>query len=244
MADRALVNAVSVRLEVAPTETPVDTLRGLLATTQDPLTKYLAAQSLTRHYRYLQKARHATFYARIALTIAPRARIGAGHYLLGVALLAQSEPREALPHFHDACDIWMHDEAPIELAWGAIAYANALLGCRTAARSFVESASPVDTRFPLYHGSLHLNSGFTYLELREPERAYAQGSLALASVTTAPSHGHKNALYLLGESASLLDRSDEARLYFDTLCRTYYPSLRFTDLLLAIRTSELVNWLA
>jgi hypothetical protein len=200
--------------------------------------------AISGRHRVSQKARHAkTFYARIALAIAPRARIGAGHYLLGVALLAQSEPREALPHFHDACDIWMHDEAPIELAWGAIAYANALLGCRTAARSFVESATPVDTRFPLYHGSLHLNIGFTYLELREPERAHAQGSLALASAR-APSHGHKNALYLLGESASLLDRSDEAHLYFDTLCRTYYPSLRFTDLLLAIRTSELVNWLA
>jgi hypothetical protein len=106
-----------------------------------------------------------------------------------------------------------------------------------------------DAGYPAcYRHEVHLSLGFSLLELEEPERAFhhAERALeALAGIDQRPRHEHKMALYLAAHAALDAGSADAGSHYADQLQGTYYPGLAgIRDLLVAVRTCGMVNWLA
>lgn len=244
LAERAQASAACVRLEIPGTKIDLVVLRRMLGASDDSITRYLAARAISGHYLKLGMARHATFYARIALAVAPANRADYAHHGLGVSLLCGSVLGDAISHLRAGCELWSAGQAPPELGWSTLAYALALAGDCRAARAVLRVASRRETQFPVYNDDIQLNLGYTWLELGEAEEARHHATRALAAILRVPSHEHKAALYLLGESAAQLGDEDEAVESFNTLCRTYYPGLHCAAMLFVLRTAPLVNWLA
>lgn len=247
---RAETNKFSLCLEMGPPYPTADPLRAVLLHSKDPLSRFLAALGLSRLYQYTKQTKKARFYARIALSIAPASRRGCAHHHLGINLLAACEYGNGAEHLRRALDLWSPEVAPITLPLSALAYASALLGRSADLRTCTEEVETLLPKLPspLYDSSVHLNLGFAALESRQFERAYLHGREALSAVITLgaiPSHDHKSALYLIGESALGEGHPKEAESFFQLLTRTYFPEdMVISDLLMSLRTAPLINWLA
>lgn len=246
---RATINLFSVSLETAQPSPPT-VARGVLLRSRDPLSRYLAAAALARFYQGRHEHRKALFYARSAIAVAPAERRSTATYTVGVSLLSAGDARGAVDHVLTSLDGWAAERAPVTLPFSVLSYGSALAGKKADARRYIRETEEVqgDTVLSIYDSSVNLNLGYAALELEDIDRAYLYGAGALLSVSQAgmtPSHEHKSALYLLGQSALDLDRRAEAEQSFRLLSRTYYPKdVDVSDLLMTLRTSAFVNWLA
>src|SRR5581483_10045212 len=94
LADLAFASLAAVQLELPNQLLMVPKLRALLGTSRSPMARYLAAQALTRHYCSQSRTRHALFYARLAVHLAPDDRYASARHTLGISLLASSAPMD------------------------------------------------------------------------------------------------------------------------------------------------------
>ncbi|HEX6199590.1 MAG TPA: hypothetical protein VF150_04940, partial [Thermoanaerobaculia bacterium] len=148
---------------------------------------------------------------------------------------------------------WPHDKAPVAVSLSSLAYLWSLVGDRAEARRAIDQTllhlGDLGRPYPpLYKDSVHLSLGFSLLEAREPERAVHHAEQALEAVLElgrVPCHEHKIALYLAGEAALDAGHEESGWHYLSHLQRNYYCGWEdLRDLLLAVRTSGMVNWLA
>jgi tetratricopeptide (TPR) repeat protein len=246
---RAKINLFSIGLEVSRPSSPA-VAREVLLQSRDPLSRYLVSSALARVYQATHQHAKALFYARAATAIAPEDRRATAAHTLGVSLLSAGDYGGAIDHILGSLDDWPHELAPVTLPLSVLSYASALLGRTADSIRYgheTEGLLPAAAS-PVYDGSVNLNLGYAALEREEADRAYLHGAEALLSVShlgQTPSHEHKSALYLLGQSALGLDRLSEAESSFQALSRTYYPKdVDVSDLLMILRTSSCVNWLA
>jgi hypothetical protein len=94
-----------------------------------------------------------------------------------------------------------------------------------------------------WEGELHLTLCYGYIEIGRWQRAARHGVAALKrSEETQNPNAIKNALFLLGEVASLSGDDERAYDFFSQLQERFYPDQTFlADFLLAVDVSGLVN---
>ena len=244
LADLAFANAFSVEVELQPTAQSIFTARSLFLRSTDPVTRFICCTALARHYHSLGNYRLALFYGRVAHVIAPPARRGGADHLLGILLLACGKVDDAMELLRNG----LHSpKVPPLLSLGALAYGASLLHDHRASRRYVHETEALfeQSSSSFYDGPVHLALGYTALELCEPEQASIHARQALACLPLAPSHDHKAALFLAGETALQSGCRSDGEHFLDELQRLYFPQLpNVTDLLVALRTSAFVNWLA
>ena len=247
LADLAFANAFSVEVDLQPAAQTIFTARSLFLRSTDPVTRYICCTALTRHYHSLGNYRLALFYGRVAHVIAPPARREGANHLLGVLLLACGKVDEAIGLLRNGLHTSKLQSSAPSLSLGALAYGASLLLDHRASRRYVHEAETLfdQSSSSFYDGSVHLTLGYAALERREPEQAGMHARQALACLPLAPSHDHKAALFLAGEAALQSGCRSDGEHFLDELQRLYFPQLpNVTDLLVALRTSAFVNWLA
>ena len=247
LADLALANSFSAAVDLQPTARSVFTARSLFVRSTDPVIRFVCCTALARHYQSIGNYRLALFYGRIAHVIAPPARRGGANHTLGILLLGYGKVEEAMALLRNGLHTSELPSSPRALSFGVLAYGATLLNDHQASRRYVREAEALldQSRFSLYESSVHLNLGYAAMERREPDQAGMHAQQALTCLPLAPSHDHKAALYLAGEAALQGGCRADGEHFLDELQRQYFPGFpRITDLLVALRTSAFVNWLA
>lgn len=247
LADLALANAFSVEVDLQPSAQSVLAARSLFVHSTDPMIRYVCCTALARYYHSLGNYRFALFYGHIAHAIAPPDRQGRANHLLGILLLGYGKVDEAMALLRHGLHTSNLRTSPPSLSFGALAYGASLLHDHRASRRYVHETEALfdPSSSSVYDGSVHLTLGYAALERREPDQAGMHAQQALACLPLAPSHDHKAALFLAGEAALQSGSRAEGEHFLDELQRLYFPQLpNVTDLLVALRTSAFVNWLA
>lgn len=257
LADRAWCNWAILRIERGRSDDVREGLSRILGCSPDAKARQLAAYNLALLYRLDGRSRPARFYAEVSARLAQEQgdgfSQGTSQHLLGLIEASVGRPRRACEMFEQALGSGFRDSSPAlrALAQSVLGYCLALTGERAGAlRRLGESLATFEADpLPLYAPALHLNTGFTCLELNDLEGALLHGRQALALVGARPSQDQrgeeKYALYLVGEVLAIQGAEPEAREHFEALQRSYYPQLSdLTELLLALRTHSFLNWLA
>lgn len=249
----ALANLALAAIESGTSPPAPALLREAFGRSREPTSRFFCAWSLSKLYLESHDARKATFYAHVAYQLAPRQYLACAEQSLGIILLARGDCRRALAHLRRALEDWPLDKAPIALSSSALAYLWSLMGDRREAGRAIETTlahlGDLDGGYPAcYRHEVHLSLGFSLLELEEPERAFHHAERALEAldgIDQRPRHEHKMALYLAAHAALDAGSADAGSHYADQLQGTYYPGLAgIRDLLVAVRTCGMVNWLA
>jgi tetratricopeptide (TPR) repeat protein len=210
----------------------------------------LAAYDIARQYELVKDFRKALFYARIArdrsLQIGSADWIASSHNQMGNALLAQCRVDEAVEEYEQALAA-MPDGPSI---WRARILDN--LGyCRVLQRrprqgfALLYASLRVLRRHGArrYEVSTRLDLSFAHLEARRLPTAHRHARAALALAEEAgDADSIKNALFLLGEIASVGGAEDEAANHFGRLQREFFPQAGYlTGFLQAVNVLGLIN---
>jgi hypothetical protein len=239
--------AVAIQLGRGDGELP--RLREILMRNGDAGNCRLAAYNISIHYQFARDYKKSLFYARIACDRA--AQLGRTDWIafsrnqLGNALLGESFVDQACGEYEAAAQL-----IPEPGVWRARVLNN--LGyCRVLQKRFAEGyACLYESLRLLRHFSAEryqvlprLDLCFAHLETGRYEHARRQGVAAFAlAEKMGDAEALKNALYLLGETASLSGDSEKASGYFGRLQRDYFPESPYlTGFLLAVDVRKLVN---
>ena len=250
LVDLAFCNRAAVTVVLGYGEREVPHLREILVRNGDPVNCRLAAYNIARHYELTKNYKKALFYARIARERAEqqgrREWIASSHTLMGNIFLAESLLDEACAAFETALAMM-----PVESSvWRArildnLGYCRVLKGAfREGYRLLYESLAVLRRHgAERYQISTRLDLCFAHLETGRYGHARRQGELALRSAEAlGETDSVKNALYLLGEAASLAGDTDVARGYFTRLQRDFFPDASYlTGFLLAVDVRKLIN---
>jgi tetratricopeptide (TPR) repeat protein len=248
----ALANRTTAAVEVERHDAlpSPHSLRDALARCSHRESRYRVAHALHAVYHARGDLRKSLFYSRTAFQLAPPELEARAAHNLGGELIARGDVEAALPLIHQARSAWPA-EVPLALSTSLLAYAHALAGDRRAARRHALRALEEALAEPtpvLYRSPIRLNVGYALLECGEAEGAYDQANEAERAVAEAGKdlcHEHKMALYLGAEAAFDIGREDDGEALAERLCVGYYPDARgLGELLRAISTYRLVNWLA
>jgi tetratricopeptide (TPR) repeat protein len=239
--------AVAIQLGRGDGELP--RLREILMRNGDAGNCRLAAYNISIHYQFARDYKKSLFYARIACDRA--VQLGRTDWIafsrnqLGNALLGESFVDQACGEYETAAQL-----IPEPGVWRARVLNN--LGyCRVLQKRFAEGyACLYESLRLLRHFSAEryqvlprLDLCFAHLETGRYEHARRQGVAAFAlAEKMGDAEALKNALYLLGETASLSGDSEKASGYFGRLQRDYFPESPYlTGFLLAVDVRKLVN---
>jgi len=248
--DRAFCNLSIAKIEARRASGCLAELGEILLRSRDAEGRWLASYNIARAYEIDKKFDRGLFYARIARDQA-RAMdrddlLAISHNRLGNLFLGLGEATEATGEYEKALELLGDPEPTIALAkiLDNLGYCRVLQGrlddgFRLLFRSWRILRS-WGTKEPLI--SLHLDLSFAHLEVERPHHAarHARRALDLARELE-DRDAVKNALFLLGESASAEGNETEARQHYTEL-QAFYPELPIvTDLLLAIDTRHLIN---
>jgi len=248
--DRAFCGRTSVALELGEGEGALSDLRQVLVRNNDPENCFLAAYTLGRAYELAKANKKALFYARIArdraLAMGSQEWIASAHNLIGNMLMAESFFDEACREYEEALR-QLPDEPSVRLAliFDNLGYSYFVQDRRREGFSLLFKSLRMLRRFGAsrYEIFPQLSLCFAYMEVGRYERAMRYGRRALrAAETLRDSESIKNALYLLGETANLLNEPARAEVYFRRLQREYYPEADYLpDFLLAIDVRKLIH---
>jgi len=248
--DRAFCNLSIVKIELRQPEGCVAELGEILLRSRDPEGRWLAGYNVARAYELDKKFERGLFYARIARDQA-RAMdrpdlLAVSHNRLGNLYLGASETTEATQEYERALELLGGSGPSIDLAQilDNLGYCRVLQGrLEDGFRLLFRSWRILRSR-PRREAliSLHLDLSFAHLEIERPRHGARHASKALELARELGDRDSvKNALFLLGESASLAGDEDDARRYYSEL-QTYYPELPVvTDILLAVDTRQMIN---
>ena len=252
--DRALCNLSIVKIHLGEDDGCVAQLGEVLLRTRDPESRWLASYNIARAHELDKRFDRGLFYGRIARDQA-RAMdredlLAVSHNRLGNLYLGQSETGKATREYERSLELMKHDggrgDGSLELGkiLDNLGYCRVLQGrledgFRLLVRSWRILRSG-DTLQPLI--SLHLDLAYAYLEVERPRHADRHARRALEySRRLDEKPSVKNALFLLGESATLRGDEVQARRSYGQL-QSFYPDLPvITDLLLAVDTRSMIN---
>lgn len=248
--DRAFCNLSIVKIELRQTEGCLAELGEILLRSQDPEGRWLAGYNIARAYELDKKFERGLFYARIARDQA-RAMdrpdlLAVSHNRLGNLYLGASKTTEATREYEQALELLGSSDPSVHFAriLDNLGYCRVLQGrleegFRLLFRSWRILRSQHSKEALV---SLHLDLSFAHLEIERPRHGARHASKALELARELGDRDSvKNALFLLGESASLGGDEDGARRYYSEL-QTYYPELPVvTDILLAVDTRQMIN---
>lgn len=247
--DRAFCNLAVVRIELGERDGVLPDLRKLLMRSNDPATAYLAAYNVARAYELEKRYDKGLFYARQALDRACQLKNPAweasAHNFVGNLFLAQSQVSEAIQQYEAALErIDGKPGIPLGRVLDNLGYCRALQGRQQESFSFLYRSWRILRRYRAREAmvSLHLDLAFTHLEVDRARTAlrHAAAAYRLAG-QLGDRQGTKNALFLLGESANMVGRIEEARYYFSEL-QEFYPELpSVTDLLFYVDVRKMIN---
>jgi tetratricopeptide (TPR) repeat protein len=253
LADRAYCNLAAVQIERSPRDEILPRLRQILVRHADVETYRLAAYHLARAYELRKDCKKGLFYARIALEQTRHLAhpdpewMASSHHQIGNLLVGESFFGDAIASYEQALAALPADgpdlrAAVIEINVG---YCRVMLGqAQAGVRLLTRGLRVLRRRRQLQREQMqaHLDLALGYLELGRfrPVLRHATAALVLAEELGA-TDATKNALFLLGEGASLSGDEDTARGYFEKLQR-FFPDTPFLpDLLLAIDVRKLIN---
>lgn len=249
LVDRAVCGRAAAALELGG-ESQVGQLREILVRNSDEENCFLAAYTISRAYDLEREYRKALFYARIGRDYAQRlARqdwLGSSHNLIANLLLATSFFDEACREYETALEL-LPEDALLERAVisDSVGYCRVVRGkvregfgllfrsLRTLRRLSARRAQ----------GPVHLSLSFAYLEIGRYHDAVRHGFRALEiGESEGDTDGVKNALYLLGQAASLAGERMLARRFFARLQAEFCPGEgSLAELLLAVDARGLIN---
>ena len=221
-----LFNFAYATLSLGSGDDEVPRLREILLRGEDPANCRLAAYNISRFHESRKDFKKSLFYARIARDrselLGRLDWIASSHNQIGNALLADSLIDEASWHYETALSLYREPSIRRALMLDNLGY------CRVLQNRLRESYSLVYLA--------HLESG-------RPRQAERHGRKALALAESAGDiNSTKNALYLLGEAASLQGDSSKARGYFSRLQETFFPDQTYLpSFLMAIDVRKLIN---
>jgi tetratricopeptide (TPR) repeat protein len=252
--DRAYCNWAAIRHVQDRTTGLEKGLSRILGGSQDPRARQLAAYHLACICCSQKNLKRARFYGKMAVRLAESLGVISGRiasvHLLGLAWLAESRLKEACACFKEALDLsaGQEEQSHTVMTKSTLGYCLSLQGRQREGLSLLEEAlvdlADLDCR--AYEPSLRLNLGFALLEGGDLEGAIAQGRAALQLLEEQGSKGDaKFAYYLLGEGHAQRGAGRQAEEYFEILQKRYYPQYPgLAQMLLACRTSPMLNWLA
>ncbi len=245
--DQAFCSRSAVYIELFSIEEPLPELRRILMRNRDPWSCRLAAYTIARIYDMKQCYKKGLFYARIACDLSYQLDlddwIASSHNQLGNLLLAESFFEDATTEYKKGLSFLQSSET-VQYAYilENIGYCCAIQG-------------DLDESFPLLFESLrslrrqkvqggqaypHISLCYAYMELGKYEAALRHGMRALSLNHNRQTH--KNALYLLGQTANLMGDPDRAQDFLWRLHREHYPdSPHIVDFLMQVDVSQFIN---
>ncbi len=250
LADRALCNRGAVEIELGQGRAAVPRLRQILVANADDENCFLASYNVGRYYELERNPKKGLFYARVARDRA--SQVGSGdwiassHNLMGNLLLSDSFFEEAYAEYERA--LALMPSAPSvrrALILDNMGYCLIVKGQYARGFSLLYESLRTLRRHRVRRGQAypHLALCFAHLEVGRYHQArrHGEAALALAEEIGDPI-SIKNALYLLGQLASLRGDAADARARFTHLQRAYYPDVaHLPDFLLAVDIRPLVN---
>jgi tetratricopeptide (TPR) repeat protein len=246
--DSIICGLAAVTINLGRGENDLARLRAVLMRSSDAGNCRLAAYYLSMYYQTARNYKKSVFYARIACDYAKEMSpelIGYSRNQLGNALLGESFIDEACAEY----------EAALELVSGRGVWRACILDnlgyCRVLQKRFPEGYACLYESLRLlrrfgaerFEAPPLLDLCFAHLETGRYRLAERHG---LAALRLAEKFGCvevvKNALYLLGEAASLQGNDDQARRYFTRLQSDYFPDWPYLPgFLMAVDVRAMVN---
>lgn len=250
LVDRAYCNWAGVRYWQHRMTGLEKGLSRVLGRSEDPQARRLAAFHMASLYFGRKNLKCAKFYGEMAVRLAEDLGVIpgqiAGRHLLSLMCLAESRFKDAVAHLRPALEL----DTALELSHtvmtkSTLGYCLSLQGHQDEGLKLLEEAldDMASLGCRVYEPVLRLNLGFSLLEGVDLDGAIAQGEVALKLLETHPEA--KFAYYLLGEGHAQRGAGRKAEEYFEILQKTWYPQYpELARMLLACRTSPLLNWLA
>lgn len=249
--DRAFCNLTAIQIELfSCKDESLTKLREILVRNGDPENCRLAAYYLARAHEIKKGYKKALFYSRIALersTALGRADwIASAHNAVGNILIAESHFEDARLQYEQALErIPAGRSLERALILDNLGYCRVVEGRFTEGfRCLYESLRTLRTLGArIFERGPRLSLCFALLEIGRYSDACKHGLIALEiGESVGDSDVIKNALYLLGEAASLARDTTSARRHFGYLQERFFPNDRYLpDFLLAIDVRKLIN---
>lgn len=248
--DLGLCNRAAVAVELRQGDRYVPRLRQILVAGGDAVNARLAAYNIGRYYELTKDFKKALFYARIArdrsLLIGRDEWLASSHNQVGSALLAESRVAEATAEYEKALALMPADSR----TWRArildnLGYCRVLQGRVNEGFALLYQSLHILRRCGArrYELSTRLDLSFAHLQshrLRHARR-HAERALALAREAD-EADSIKNALFLLGEVASVAGDDEEAAHWFGLLQRDFFPDAAYlSGFLQAVNVCGLIN---
>lgn len=248
--DLAVCNRSAVVIELGRGDGELPRLREILLRNGDPAGCRIAAYNIARHYELTKNYKKALFYARITRdrseSLGRRDWLASSYNLIGNTLLAESFVEEACVEYEKALEL-IPDEPSVARAQilDNLGYCRVLQGRTEEGYTLLYDSLRWLRRLGArrHEISTRLDLCFAHLETGRYRHARRQGTLALRLAESLQDRDSvKNALYLLGEMASLSEDVATARGYFTRLHRDFYPEAGYLpEFLLAVDVRKLVN---
>ena len=240
--------AVAIALDRGEAELPRQ--RAILMRDFDDVVSHLAAYNIARQHERAKSFKKSLFYARIALD---RARllgrqdwIAGSHNQIANVLLAESQVDEAIREYERAAAA-MPATAGVPRAQllGNLGYCRALQGRLREAFQLLSRSLRllIRARAERFQISTRLDLCFAHLEAGRSRDARRHGLVALRLAERAgDADGIRNALYLLGEEASLRGDQAAAGDHFGRLQREFFPgAAQLPSFLMTVDVRKLIN---
>ena len=250
LVDLAECNRSAILIELGEERDQLPTMRSILLRSADAQNCMVAATNAARVYDLVKDFKKALFYARVASNhadaVGDASQRASVANLVGNLLITDSAVDEAALSYEQALEM-MPDDDPVwrARAVGNLGYCRILQGKVREALSLLQK-SVAELRSLAarpYLISPLLDLAFALLEADKPGQArpVAEEGLALAEELE-DLDARKNALYLLGEAASLEGDIETARHCFGELQQRFYPDKPFvSEFLLSVDVRKVVN---
>jgi tetratricopeptide (TPR) repeat protein len=248
--DYARVGVAAITIQRGNGESAIPMLREILMRSGSIENCRLAAYHISLQYEHGKNFKKSLFYARIARDRAEQLGVAdwqaSSHNQVGNALLGESFVEDAAVEYEKALEF----VTPKSVVSRALILQN--LGyCRVLQREFRQGYALLYESLRMFRGRgveryqtlLNLDLCFAHLETGRFQHAERRGLTALRlAERNEQGEAMKNALYLLGEAASLAGKADEARSYFSHLQGTFYPNATYLpSFLAAVDVRKLIN---
>jgi tetratricopeptide (TPR) repeat protein len=250
LVDLACCNRAAILIELGDGPAQLASMRAILLRSGDTTNSMVAATNVARIYDLAKDYKKALFYARLASNHAELAgdasQRATVRNLVANLLLVINEVDRAVEEYETALQL-MPDEDPIWRARvrGNLGYCRVLQGRSRDAFSLLHECMAELRRrgATRYFVSPLLDLAFAHLETGHHSEARSSATEALALARQfADEDSVKNALYLVGQAASLEGDLEEARRCFGELQQSYYPTMPFVaEFLLAVDVRKMVN---
>lgn len=248
--DLGMCNRAAVSIELGDGFDDLPRLRQILVAGGDIVNARLAAYNIGRYYELAKDFKKALFYARIArdrsLLIGRADWIASSHNQVGSALLAESRIAEAVSEYEKALELMPAESR----TWRARILDN--LGyCRVLQGRFAEGLPLLYESLAIlrrcgarrYEVSTRLDLSFAHLQMQRLRHARRHAERALELAREADEvDSIKNALFLLGEVASVAGDEEMAAHWFGILQSDFFPDAGYlSGFLQAVNVCGMIN---